>query len=93
MVRLGALSLVVAFTACRAQAPLDNSDRAVKARVEQALQAELGMDAQKIAVDSSERHVTVSGTVRTYEEKTLVGRIVRRVPGVKGVTLNLIISE
>lgn len=71
----------------------DNSDPAIKARAARVMQNQKNLDLRIVAVAVDDRVVTLSGVVKSHEDKMLLGDAVRRVPGVKRVILNIIIQE
>lgn len=69
------------------------SDPGIKARLEAQLQAEPGLDLRYVTVDVHARVATVSGLVRSWNEKRTVERIARRLQGVEQAVINLVIQE
>jgi predicted transcriptional regulator len=71
------------------------SDEQIAAEVRElvALQQELWRDEQPIEVAIAAGEVTLAGTVRRRDEATLLGEMVRTVPGVVGVRSSLKCSE
>jgi osmotically-inducible protein OsmY len=92
---LAALFLL-AFTsaACmRNVQPEDDSDPAVKARVELALKGRKDVEIRFITIDVVNGLVTVSGVVPEPQQIRLIQRIVQRVPGVDQVMNNVVAQE
>lgn len=89
------LLLAVAAAACgfREVQPRDDSDPAIKARVEAALRGMKDFDATYVVVDVVDGSVTLSGIVHSLEDQRTVDRVVRRVPGVGQVMSNLAVQE
>ena len=92
---LGAvLLLALAAGACtRNVQPEDDSDPAVKARVETALRGRKDIEIRFITLDVVNGLVTVSGVVPAPDQIRLIQRIVQRVPGVEQVMNNVVAQE
>lgn len=92
-----ALGLVVLFAlagACtRSVQPEDDSDPAIKARVEIALHGRKDVDVRYISLDVNNGLVTISGVVPAGEQIRLIERIVARTPGVEQVMNNVVVQE
>ena len=88
------VALSAALSACyRNLAGVDLSDAAIKARIEAQLQAHREVDPRHLVLDVHARIATVSGVVRTWEERLLVEQIVKRTAGVEQALVNLVIQE
>jgi osmotically-inducible protein OsmY len=92
---LGLLVLAaLAAAACtREIQPEDDSDPAIKARLELALRARKGLDLRYVSIDVNERLVTLSGIVPALEQLRAVERIAKTTPGVEQVMDNLVVQE
>jgi len=92
---LGAvLLLALASAACtRNVQPEDDSDPAIKARVEIALRGRTDVEIRYISIDVINGLVTVSGVVPAPEQIRLIQRVVQRVPGVDQVINNVVAQE
>ena len=92
---LGALLLLVlAAGACtRNVQPEDDSDPAVKARVEIALRGRKDVEIRYVTIDVINGLVTVSGVVPAPEQIRLIQRVVQRVTGVDQVINNVVAQE
>lgn len=92
---LGAVFLLaLAAAACtRSVQPEDDSDPAVKARVEIALRGRKDVEIRFITIDVINGLVTVSGVVPEPSQIRLIQRIVQRVPGVDQVMNNVVAQE
>jgi osmotically-inducible protein OsmY len=92
---LGAVFLLaLAGAACtRSVQPEDDSDPAIKARVEIALRGRKDVEIRFITLDVVNGLVTVSGVVPAPEQIRLIQRIVQRVPGVEQVMNNVVAQE
>lgn len=90
-----ALLLLAALAAgCRgSMQPVDNSDPAVKARVEAALRGRDDFELRYVSVDCTNGLVTVSGLVPEHRQVREIDRLVKRVPGVRGAMINLAVQE
>ena len=87
-------ALALSLAACVGSlSPAENSDAAIRARIEAALQAQGSLDLSHVDIDVHAQIVTVSGVVRTWEEKNTIERIVRRSRGVDQSLINLVVSE
>ena len=96
--KVTALGLVLLFAlggaACtRAVQPEDDSDPAIKARVEIALHGRKDVDVRYITLDVINGLVTVSGVVPAGEQIRLIERIIARTPGVEQVMNNVVVQE
>jgi osmotically-inducible protein OsmY len=88
------LLLTLASAACtRSVQPEDDSDPAVKARVELALRGRKDVDIRYISLDVVNGLVTISGVVPAPEQIRLIQRIVQRTPGVDQVMNNVVVQE
>ena len=71
----------------------DNSDAAVKARIEQQFMAQRDLDSSHLVLDVHAHIATISGVVRSWEEKQILERILRRTSGVDQALINVVIQE
>ncbi len=88
------LLLLLAVAACtRNVQPEDDSDPAIKARVEIALHGRKDIDSRYISLDVASGVVTISGVVPAPEQIRLIERVVKRTPGVDQVMNNVVVQE
>ena len=86
--------LALAAAACtRNVQPEDDSDPAIKARVEIALRGRTDIEIRFVSVDVVNGLVTVSGVVPAPEQIRLIQRLIQRVPGVDQVMNNVVSQE
>ena len=91
-----ALVLLFAFggAACtRNVQPEDDSDPAIKARIESALHGRKDIDIRFITLDVVGGVVTISGIVPAPEQIPLIERLVKRTSGVDSVLDNVVVQE
>jgi osmotically-inducible protein OsmY len=93
-----ALGLVLMFAlasaACtRSVQPEDDSDPAIKARVEIALHGRKDIDVRYISIDVNGGVVTLSGIVPAPEQVPLIEKLAKRTPGVDQVMNNVVVQE
>jgi hyperosmotically inducible periplasmic protein len=69
------------------------SDATITAAVKMKFAADKTVDAFKIDVDTSDNHVTLTGTVNTKAEANQAIALARSIEGVKGVTPRLTIKN
>lgn len=83
-----------AFGAC-AHNPdtADTSDPAIAAGFRQELGAHPDINVQYLDVDVHDGALTVSGVVETEEEREEIRRAAKRVPGVRQVTVNVLVRQ
>lgn len=74
-------------------ASLDLSDAAITARVKAELKAHEEIRVNYMDIHTHARAVTLSGIVGSYEMKHRIKNVVRRVPGVRAVMINLVVDE
>ncbi|MFH1723605.1 MAG: BON domain-containing protein [Elusimicrobiota bacterium] len=72
---------------------LDLSDPGITARVEAELKARPEISLRYMEINTHMRVVTLSGIARSHEEKRTIAAVVRRVPGVRQVIVNLLVQE
>ncbi len=88
------LLLAFAGAACmRAVQPEDDSDPAVKARVELALRGRKDIDIRFVSIDVNNGLVTISGIVPAPEQIRAIERVVKGTPGVDQLMDNLVVQE
>ena len=88
------LAVLALAAACAHQVQeMDDSDPAVKARVEASLRGSAEVDARYVAIDVDHGTVTVSGLVTSIDQIRTVTQIIRRVHGVDTVLNNLAVQE
>ncbi len=88
------LLFALALAACtRVIQPEDDSDSAIKARVENALRGRKDVDLRYISLDVDNGLVTISGIVPAPEQIRLIERLVKRTSGVAQVMNNVIAQE
>jgi osmotically-inducible protein OsmY len=96
-VKVTALGLALLFAlagACtRNVQPEDDSDPAIKARVDIALHGRKDIDVRYVSLDVVNGVVTISGVVPAPEQIRLIDRIVKRTPGVDQVVNSLVFQE
>jgi osmotically-inducible protein OsmY len=86
--------LALAGAACSHQVQeVDDSDPAVKARVEASLRGSKDVDIRYVTVDVERGLVTISGLVNSIEQAQAIGNIIKRVHGVDAVLNNLAVQE
>ena len=90
---LALLSALASAACTRAVQPEDDSDPAIKARVQLALQGRKDVDIRYISLDVVNGLVTISGIVPAPEQIRLIERIVKRTPGVDQVMDNVVVQE
>ena len=88
-----ALVLLSALACTRAVQPEDDSDSAIKARVQFALQGRAHVDARYVSLDVNGGVVTISGIVPAPDQVLAIERIVKRTPGVDQVMNNVVVQE
>ena len=88
-----ALVLLSALACARAVQPEDDSDPAVKARVQLALQGREDVDIRYVSLDVNNGLVTISGIVPSPEQIDIIERLVKRTRGVDQVMDNLVVQE
>ncbi|MFI5360538.1 MAG: BON domain-containing protein [Elusimicrobiota bacterium] len=90
------LALLFAFAGAgctRALQPEDDSDPAVKARVESVLRGRKDIDIRFISLNVDNGIVTLSGIVPAAEQITVIQHLVARTRGVDQVMNNLVVQE
>jgi len=91
---LTAALLAAPITGCHSRLKdMDLSDPAITARVKAALKLNEDLDIRYMEVNTHMRSVTLSGLVESFEDRHRIKRIVRRVPGVRNVMINLVVQE
>lgn len=91
MIRAIPLLLLLAVAGCRRYWNEDMSDPAVKARVLHELKADPSLDLSRVVIDVHVGTVTLSGIVRTEEERDRLRRVARRVRGAEQVDVNVVV--
>lgn len=95
--RASAVALLLLATlsaACRgSMQPVDNSDPAVKARVEARLRGRTDLELRYVSVDCTDGTVTVSGLVPEQRQVREIDKLVKRTQGVRGAMINLAVGE
>lgn len=84
---------VLPFSGCRAAAPIDRSDPGITARVKSELSSHSDLNVRYLDIYSHMRIVTLSGMVDSHEQKRKITQLVRRIPGVRQVVINLVVKE
>lgn len=88
------LGLVAPQAGClRNLAELDMSDAGIRARVQSELAAHPELNVSYMQVNVHVRVVYLSGIVSTNEEKADIAQVVRKVPGVRHVVVNLLVQD
>jgi osmotically-inducible protein OsmY len=87
------LLCALAAACTRAVQPEDDSDPAIKARVETILHGRKDIDIRYISIDVNSGVVTLSGIVPAPEQIPLIERLVKRTPGVDQVMDNVVVQE
>ncbi|MFI5346012.1 MAG: BON domain-containing protein [Elusimicrobiota bacterium] len=88
------LLLALAAAACTHQVQdIDDSDPAVKARIEANLRGSKEIDIRYVTVDVERGTVTISGLVNSIDQIRAISQIIRRVHGVDTVLNNLAVQE
>ncbi|MFI5349550.1 MAG: BON domain-containing protein [Elusimicrobiota bacterium] len=89
-----ALLFALGTAACtRSVQPEDDSDPAIKARIENALHGRKDLDIRFITLDVNNGVVTISGIVPSPEQIPAIERLVKRTPGVDSVMDNVVVQE
>jgi osmotically-inducible protein OsmY len=90
-----ALAVALALAGCAGPqlTEAELSDPGIKARVEERLRAEPNLNIRFISVDAHERVVTISGLVDSLSDRWRVERLVRAVPGIEQVFVNLAFKD
>jgi osmotically-inducible protein OsmY len=84
----------MALAACAHQVQeVDDSDPAVKARIESALKGSSEIDIRYVTVDVERGTATISGLVNSIDQLQRIGNIIKRVHGVDTVMNNLAVQE
>jgi osmotically-inducible protein OsmY len=90
----GLLLSGVAWTAgCRARVPVDRSDAGITARVKSQLKAHSDLNVRYLDIYTHMRVVTLSGMVDSRAQKRKISHLVRRIPGVRQVIINLVVKD
>jgi osmotically-inducible protein OsmY len=97
-VKATALGLFVLLALCaagcmRSVQPEDDSDPAIKARVELALRGRKDLDIRFITVDVYHGLVTISGIVPALEQIRAIERLIKTTPGVEQLMDNVVVQE
>ena len=88
------LILALAAVACTHQVQeMDDSDPAVKARIEASLRGSKEIDIRYVTVDVERGTVTISGLVTSIDQIRAISQIIKRVHGVDTVLNNLAVQE
>ncbi|HEX4047715.1 MAG TPA: BON domain-containing protein [Elusimicrobiota bacterium] len=91
---LSLLVCALAVGACtRSVQPEDDSDPAIKARVDIALHGRKDIDIRYVSLDVVNGVVTISGIVPSPDQIDIIERIAKRTPGVDQVMDNLVVQE
>lgn len=69
------------------------SDPGIKARLEERLKAERGLDLRFVTLDVHDHVVTLSGIAASWDQRLQMERIARRLAGVDQVMVNLVTQE
>jgi osmotically-inducible protein OsmY len=89
-----ALLFALAGAGCtRSVQPEDDSDPAIKARVEIALHGRKDIDLRYVSIDVNGGVVTLSGIVPAPEQVPIIERIAKRTAGVEQVMNNVVVQE
>lgn len=87
-------ALALAAGGCRGTAQeIDDSDPAIKARVETALRGRKDLNVRFVSVDVTGGTVTISGVVDSQAQIVKINKIIRLTHGVDGVLNNLVVQE
>lgn len=73
--------------------PLDNSDPAVTARIKQEFRTHPELNVQYLDLNVDAGAVTISGIVDSIDSREAIRNLVRDVPGVQQVVLNVLIRD
>lgn len=94
MRRLLAILLLATGAACApAVVDRDDSDPAVKARVEGVLRGRTDLELRYVTITVDQGLVVLSGMVPTQTQRRLAGSLAHRVPGVSQILNNLVVGE
>jgi osmotically-inducible protein OsmY len=97
-VKATALGFLAVFALCGAACmrnvqPEDDSDPAIKARVELALRGRKDLDIRFISVDVYHGLVTISGIVPALDQIRAIERLIKTTPGVEQLMDNVVVQE
>lgn len=87
------LAAIVFFAGCATTSRVELTDPELKAAIQTALKSEPDLDLKYVTIDVHQRAVTVSGLVNDYDDRVRLNRIVREVPGVETVLLNVVVPD
>ncbi|MDE2489879.1 MAG: BON domain-containing protein [Elusimicrobia bacterium] len=88
------LWLVLSTAGCLGTAQaVDDSDPAIKARIEATLRGRTDIDSRYVSIDVNDGVVTLSGIVASPEQQRAIVRIARRTHGVEQTLDNLLLQE
>jgi len=85
--------IALPFVGCRARVPVDRSDAGITARVKSELNSHSGLNVRYLDIYTHMRIVTLSGMVDSREQKRKISHLVRRVPGIRQLIINLVVKE
>lgn len=89
----GTLLTLAACAGMPAGSDADLSDPGIQANLEASLRAQKGLNLRTVTIDVHSKIVTISGLIDTFENRSLIRRIVRETRGVEQVIDNLVIQE
>jgi osmotically-inducible protein OsmY len=92
-VALAALCALLTFAGCATTGQGEITDPEIKASIETALKSVPDLDLKYVTIDVHQRAVTLSGLVNDYNDRTRLHRLVREVPGVDQVIINVVIAD
>ncbi len=84
---------VLPAAGCRARVPVDRTDPGITARVKSELSSHSDLNIRYMDIYTHMRIVTLSGMVESREQKRKISHLVRRVPGIRQVIINLVVKE
>ncbi len=86
--------LLLAFCACaRPLQPEDDSDAAIRARIETIVRGRADMDLSHVTIDVYSRVVTITGIVPATDQLKQLKRLIDRVPGVEQIIDNVVVGD
>jgi len=86
-------TLALAGACARPIQPIDDSDPAIRARIETVIRGRRDLDLSHVTIDVYSRVVTVSGAVPSEKQSRAISRLVDKIHGVDQTINNLVVSE
>lgn len=90
-----ALAAALALTCACAHGiqPEDDSDAAIRARIETQIRGRRDIDLSRVTIDVYARVVTLSGIVPNNAQIHAITRLINRIPGVDQTISNLVVQD